>query len=175
MATRLTLYRRSILTQYNARNPDMTDLEFCRHHKMKIGELECWKTLAATEVAEAVFAAKAHETKKKPGEKTSLFSSEIFSMVEVLSGRPEGEALFYGDTLMIERIRIKVMLQVASLSCTIKHMDHHHHRQDLRHRPSASSPVVGRKEHQRAGVPQNPQARIAAPVREALHLDQGPL
>lgn len=124
MATRLTLYRRSILTQYNARKPGMSDLEFCRHHKMKAGELECWKTLAATEVVEAVLAAKAQETRKKPGEKTSLFSSEIFSMVEVLSGRPEGEGLFYGDTLMIERIRMKVILQVASLSSTMNHMDH---------------------------------------------------
>ncbi len=80
--------------------------------------------LPYSEIIMKSIAAKAQETKKKPGEKTSLFSSEIFSMVEVLSGRPEGEALFYGDTLMIERIRMKVMLQVASLSCTIKHMDH---------------------------------------------------
>jgi len=124
MATRLTLYRRSILTQYNARKPGMTDVAFCKHHKIKIQELECWKILAATEVTEAVLAAKALECKKKPGEKTSLFSSETFSMVEVLSGRPEGEDLFSGDTLYIERIRMRVMLQVASLPSTIRHMDH---------------------------------------------------
>jgi len=130
MATRLTLYRHSILTQYNARKPGMTDLGFCKHHKIKIEELNCWMTLAATEVAEVVFAAKAQESKKKPDEKTSPFDSETFSMIEISSGRPAGDDLFSGEAILIERIRMKVMLKIASLPCTMRHVDHLLHVED---------------------------------------------
>ncbi|NCC66200.1 MAG: hypothetical protein EOM15_16295 [Spirochaetia bacterium] len=125
MATRLTLYRRSILTQYNARKPGMTDLVFCKHHKIKIQELECWKTLAATEVAEVIFAVKAQESKKKPEERASLFDSGTLSMIEVFSGRPEAdEGLLPEVPLLIEKLRMQVMLKIASLPCSIRHVEY---------------------------------------------------
>ena len=125
MATRLTLYRRSILTQYNARKPGMTDLVFCKHHKIKVQELECWKTLAATEVAEVVFAVKAQESKKKPEERSSFFDSGTLSMIEVLSGRPEKDAGILPEvTILIEKIRMQVMLKIASLPCSMRHVEY---------------------------------------------------
>ncbi len=123
MATKLTLYRRSILTQYNARKPGMTDVVFCKHHKIKREELECWKTLAATEVAEVVFAVKAQESKKKPEERSTLFDSGTLSMIEVLSGRPEpDEDLLPEVPLLIEKLRMQVMLKIASLPCSMRHV-----------------------------------------------------
>ena len=131
MATKLTSYRRSILTQYNARKPGMTDFVFCKRHKIKMQELECWKTLAATEVAEIVFAVEAQESKKKPEEKTNFFDRETLSMIEIYSGRPEGDDLFAEEIPLIESIRMRVMLKTASLSCTMKHVDYLYHLEDL--------------------------------------------
>jgi len=130
MAPRLTLYRRSILTQYNARKPGMTDLVFCKRHKIKMQELECWKTLAATEVAEVIFAVEAQESKKKPEERTSFFDRETLSMIEVFSGRPEGDDLFSEEAGLVEKVRMTVMLKVASLPCTMKHVEHLFHLED---------------------------------------------
>ena len=130
MATRLTSYRRSILTQYNTRKQGMSDFVFCKHHKIKMQELECWKTLAATEVAEVVFANKAEEGKKIQDDKASPFDREIFSMIEISSGRPAGDALISEEADLIEKIRMTVMLKVASLPCTMKHVDHLLHLED---------------------------------------------
>jgi hypothetical protein len=94
-------------------------------------ELECWKTLAATEVAEVVFAVEAQESKKKPEEKTRFFDRETLSMIEVFSGRPEGDDLFAEEITLIENIRMRVMLKTASLSCTMKHVDYLYHLEDL--------------------------------------------
>jgi hypothetical protein len=131
MATKLTSYRRSILTQYNARKPGLTDIVLCKHHKIKIQELECWKTLAATEVAEIVFAVEAYESTKKPEEKTIFFDRETLSMIEIYSGRPEGDDLFTEEITLIESIRMRVLLKIASLSCTMKHVDYLYHLEDL--------------------------------------------
>ena len=131
MASKLTLYRRSILTQYNARKQGMSDFVFCKHHKIKMQELDCWKTLAATEVAEVVFAVETQESKKKPKEKTSFFDKETLSMIELFSGRPEGDDLFAEEITLIESIRMRVMLKTASLSCTMKHVDYLYHLEDL--------------------------------------------
>ena len=131
MASKLTLYRRSILTQYNARKQGMSDFVFCKHHKIKMQELDCWKTLAATEVAEVVFAVETQESKKKPKEKTSFFDKETLSMIELFSGRPEGDDLFAEEITLIESIRMRAMLKTASLSCTMKHVDYHYHLEDL--------------------------------------------
>ena len=131
MAPRLTLYRRSILSQYNARKPGMTDLVFCKHHKIKMQELECWKTLAATEVAEVIFAVEAQESTKKPEEKNRFFDREILSMIEVFSGRPEGDDLYAEEITLIESIRMRVILKTASLSCTMKHVDYLYHLEAL--------------------------------------------
>jgi len=131
MASKLTLYRRSILTQYNARKQGMSDFVFCKHHKIKMQELDCWKTLAATEVAEVVFAVETQESKKKPEEKTSFFDKETLSMIELFSGRPEGDDLFAEEITLIESIRMRVMLKTASLSCTMKHVEYLYHLEDL--------------------------------------------
>jgi hypothetical protein len=108
----------------------MTDLVFCKRHKIKMQELECWKTLAATEVAEVIFAVEAQESKKKPEEKTSFFDRETLSMIEVFSGRPEGDDLFSEEAGLVEKVRMTVMLKVASLPCTMKHVEHLFHLED---------------------------------------------
>jgi len=131
MASKLTLYRRSILTQYNARKQGMSDFVFCKHHKIKMQELDCWKTLAATEVAEVVFAVETQESKKKPEEKTSFFDKETLSMIELFSGRPEGDDLFAEEITLFESIRMRVMLKTASLACTMKHVEYLYHLEDL--------------------------------------------
>ena len=94
-------------------------------------ELECWKTLAATEVAEVIFAVEAQESTKKPEEKNRFFDREILSMIEVFSGRPEGDDLYAEEITLIESIRMRIMLKTASLSCTMKHVDYLYHLEDL--------------------------------------------
>ena len=90
-------------------------------------ELECWKTLAATEVAEVVFAAEVQERNGKPDEKSSLFDSGTLSMIEVLSGKPEESYEYSWDIHRVEKVRMRVLLKIASLSCSKRHVEYLYH------------------------------------------------
>ena len=47
----LTSYRRMILRAYNAKPSEMTDVMYCKRHKIKMQELRAWQKLAGQQLA----------------------------------------------------------------------------------------------------------------------------